>query len=268
MAFKRKRVYAPNPYIRTKKRAVRRRRVFKRKRRGGRSNKIVYTGNSSSTKSYSPYKSRKLSTRRYRAMLWRNTAHLMKWHSYNMHYATIATGATATLGGLESKPAVFNDFWGPSYIRTADTGINVPTFNETGNLIIRGGMIWMHLANENTEQVFYKIFLYSSETNAPTTAEIGATPSKSWDPRTEPDSARLYGKCIMAREGYLDNSGVIKIEHRLKPRKVDRNDWANERHVLYWIITCYNVYDITTSVTLKWQCGYDLSFCADASGTT
>jgi len=260
MAFKRKRVYAPAPR-RYRRKVVRRRRIFKRKRYGGRRERVVATGNSSANKYNAPYKGRKMPIKSYRKMLWRNTMHLNKYRSEANGVGTIATGTNAALGGLSSNPAIHNNFWVTPNLNQTDAGTNPPQFSESGNFIIRGGNIYMQLVNESQEQIFYRIWLFSSDGSYGSST---STPALTYDPRTQPDSARVFGTCISAREGYLDFNGCVRIDHKLHPRKQDRSDFSQGRHQLYWIVAVYNTYN-ASSITVNYQQGYSLSFTGDAN---
>jgi len=197
----------------------------------------------------------------FRKMLWRNTLHLMKWRTEANAVGTIATGTNASLGGAVGLPAIHNSFYNTPNLLVADTTLSAPQFSESGQFVIRGGNIYLQLINESQEQIFYRAWLFSSDQVPPS---ISSTQNLTFDPRSQSDSPRVYGTCVSAREGYLDFNGAVRIDHRLHPRRMDRGDFLQGRHQLYWIVCVYNTYN-AASITINYQSGYSMSFCGDAN---
>lgn len=256
MAFGRKRVYGKKPlsWGRTAKRSVRKR-TFKRSKR---SSGVNFTSNA--LKGFSlPYLSRKTSSRAYRRRLWNNTLDDIHYRSVQSIGVGFTTAASSVVGVVTyATPLKFagNPFWtAPGGARQVDTGTAIGAFR---NIILRGG-IWGMLINNTADiTVQVKFWLVWTAANAdfsfiPSNENIG------WDPTVTAEWNDKIGKPYFNNTLLLTPGESYKIERRIKIKKIDEYEWANNNRMPLVVVQVTNATGIV-SKTINASFYYNLSF--------
>ena len=231
--FKRKRTYAPRS-SRFKRRRFGR---MARRRRSSGGRAVAYTSQASRASAFG-FRSRRIRPRRYRQMLWRDSAMKTHYRSY------LAQSDDFTTSGLSTQCRVFYyptiefgaRFWTPAGGAVGvDTAVAVPTFQD--DIILRGGVISLCIGNSNQASIAdirVRIWLIVSDE----TPGIGATVppnglggastnfSRDWDPTVVADSRREFAKRILLqREALVQNGETLVVKYRLRTQKIDQEDY-------------------------------------------
>jgi len=266
MSF-RKRTYAAasSSWGKKGKRGMRkRRRTFKRK-----SGRSVNQTSKATHGSSLTFRSRKLSRRRFKKLLWNDTILSTHWRSLFAASTTIVTqtnSTTLTIATINPMRPSGVAFWtGAGGLRSTDIGVTPPLFS--GDITVRGGMWGMNFRNtSSTLPVSMKLYLGRTIGNP--TYSLPASSTTGWDPSIEPDLTKLYGKSYYSTIIQLEPGETWKIERRIGIMKINQYDWQSigglSPFVLY---TAANV-GHSTATTINVDTYFNLSFAADAIGTT
>ena len=211
-------------------------------------------------------------------MLWRDSAMKAHYRSILALSDSFSTPTGSISCGVFYYPTIeFGArFWTPAGGALAiDTAVPVPNFQD--DIILRGGMITMTLANDpdadDAADLHTTIYLIISDETPSVGALIPpdgstgtfATFSRDWDPSCVPDSTRVFAKKIlMKRQALLKSGETLVVSHRLRIQKIDQENYLNDNNKLYWVVktACNtgstNTYRVTAS--------YNMSFSGDAIG--
>lgn len=247
-------------------RPFKRRKVTRRRRRGGKS--IAFTSQNGGGRQLG-FKSRRVSGRRMRNILWRDT--MAKQH-YRSNMAAGNTITTFTNTNLMS--CIFAEALNLSgfFYSSAGGAINpdsataLPTFHN--DIIIRGGKIGIRVCNEldttaaNAGTINGVAYLIRSSKNfngssVPVSAFVG------WDPTLVTDFDTDIGKVIYRKQFLLRDADVMDIEYRLRVERIDVADYSNNFNQLIWIIMAGSI-DSPIAHTVRCTFYYNLSFTGDA----
>lgn len=263
MAFKRKRTYAP------KRNAFKKRKINRtRRNRGGGPKTLGYS--SLNTKDHVfGFRTKKTSRKAYKSHLWNSTL-------FNTHYRSILSNSSAPV-----TPATVNTglLLGTNMYRTGgvpfwttaggllqtDSSITPPLFK--GDIILRGGVWECQCTNTSTtNDVRIKVWVMRS-TNDPDFSFEPALPPVAWDPTAAPDFIKEIGKPYMFREIVLEQGNSYTLKGRFKLQKIDEVTYGRQGLSPLVYMLFHNV-GHATATTINVLYNYNLSFSADAIGTT
>lgn len=252
-------------------------RSFKRRRFSGRKGKRVNAYSTSGPlRRPIGYVAKKMSGRHWRSNLYRQTQHQTHYQSRFFISGANTTGVTVATGPLIVQPATMtatggagNPFWiNAGGAVTPDTGAALPLF--VNDIILRGGRIscTVSVLGDITNPVYVRMYLMRT-VPVPDFTLLPAALGMMSDPDDAADVTTKTGKIIMRREGMLnDDSSSMKVDYRLSPQKIDQIRFqSNTGAQLVWLITAANIHNATT-VPFNVVNGWNVSFSADAIGTT
>lgn len=266
MAGFRKRVFASRPFTRNVRRKLTTRRGRFNRRPGGRTR---FATQQYGAGSLVAMRGRKLGLKRWRRTLWNNTSTDTHYRSAFTVTLSQTTGTTAGTGSvvinfMESGATAADSFWlAANGAITHDSGGTVPTFNS--DIILRGGKIGMTyaVADGVTDTVLVRSWLVFLNDD-PDLALLSSPLSMSFEPTQLPDFATRVGSVISYRQAYLKyNQTVLSMEHRVRPRKIDRAVHAVAGKVFAIMTHVVNLTSATDVTVFKYK-HYNFSFTGDA----
>lgn len=223
MAGFRKRVFAgrvgPRPMKKTRR---------PKKRRSGRKTSAFTT--QSGHGGGITFKSKLMSKRRYRSLLWNDT--LM-----STHYRSVAANNTSMIANVNpnlATLAVFNlvdngagAFWVTAGGAVAPNAGAVPAVT-TQDIILRGGKYGFRITNpDNVTNDPVNITVFIIQTPMTPNLAVLTTPvATSWDPSIVPNFQRDVGRILYKKDFILKDEDCLEVERRLKCRKVDTGIWG------------------------------------------
>lgn len=241
-----------------------RRRVMKR--RGGKRT-TSFTSQSGVANSFG-FKSKKLSLRAYRGMLWRDSIMKQKWRTCQAFTQSQLSAADSSKYSIVLYDAFGNSaspFWTPlGGTVQADLGTAVPTF--IGDIIVRGGILGVRVTNQaaDASPLEIRIILFRTSTRQGSAPPVIANQSVGFDMTHLTDFNNFYGKPLVNKTVLLENSNVAEVKYRLKVQKVDQFEYSQFTKRYYWMIGVGNAETavaVNATVTQYWNA----AFVADAS---
>lgn len=222
------------------------------------------TSKSGFARAVGTFKSRRVSARRFRSNLWNST--LFKSHYRSVYGTSVveSTNVAANVGNVNGTLALHPDanlFWtGAGGANPLDVGGGIPGFN--GDIIIRGGIIGMTLANDLADTTSQKIKVFLVKTGKafdlagfPTSVQVG------WDPTIFPDFTTNIGRVLLSREVLLENVNSVDITYRLPVMKIEQVDFTLGKDQFFWILIGNS--PSGTSATYTRTAYFNLSFSGD-----
>lgn len=205
------------------------------------------------------FRSKRLSRRRYKSILWRDTLNKSHYRSVAATLNTTQANASPTVAVIDSADGLPDDFWTTGAgLQALDTGVTPPTF--TGDITVRGGKIGLtFMLDGATYPVEVSVWLVKRSNGTPpafTTGPYG------WDPSLVPDFYDDVGKIVMRRKKLLLDESSWNVEFRLPIMKLDQAT-HNTTNTYLWIWTVQDVSDGGTA-TVRVNNYHNLSFSADA----
>jgi len=195
----------------------------------GRQNSFVATQQHGGLSNLS-YKGRKMGLKNWRNELYKNTQFMAHYRSVFLGQDTYQTGTTQGsavpvryLPELGTSTSV--GFWtAAGGLQNLDRDVSPPDF--LGDITIRGGIIGLNVtvADSVTDLIAVSVYLtfIKSGTRDPFNY-INGTEPYNWDPQVQPDSSAGGWKVLKKWTAMLNyNNPSLAVEHRLKPRKIDR----------------------------------------------
>jgi len=275
MAFKRKRTYAP-------RRAAFKRRRPARARRSRRSRIRAYAGNDKPY-SYPKSRSRRLSRRAFKSLLWRQTITATKYKSILSQAGTVATPASYSNATTTAMWALglYNASTSPFF--TSAGGLNplsstIPTITDPtettaqfdSDIIVRGGL-WSFEVYNNTETadvsndlIRCKIVLVRTpQTRDDTIFQANLLPGQPAQ-YISADQARKVGKIILEKDFVIKDAESVKVEFRIPCQKIDVGSYMNEFKAYIVYLCVANGFD-TVAQTVRYRMNHNIAFCGDAS---
>lgn len=244
------------------KRAFKRRRITRRGR-----NATSYSGARGNATSV-PYKSRRLNPRAFQRILYRDTQAMQHYRSVGAGSGSISTPVgsnTMTISLLQAMDNGVASFWSTGGgVLAPDASAAIPLFR--GDITVRGGMVGLRLYGDGAYPSQLMIYLVKN-CPRPDSSIVTSPQPVGWDPTTVPDFTRDFGRVIFSRRMILEPLGMISVERRIWPMKIDQQSWGVDAQRLTWLIA---VADGDTSGQDNIRCVpyFNLSFSADAIGTT
>lgn len=213
------------------------------------------------------YRSKKVSRKRWKNMIWNAT--LQKTHyrsllSVTAGFLTPANSAQVqihTVGALPVNSGA--PFWGVAGgAQPESTGIAVPNFD--GKVVLRGGMVGIRLVNQviDSSPVQASVFLISPVNDAVFINNVSR--DYGWDPSIEPDFIRTVGKIIYRRSFLIENSNVVETRYRVGIKTFDPGQFTDQLNQLRWMVVIGNA-ENAVAVTVTTTRFHNLSFSADAT---
>jgi len=281
MAYKRKRVYAGRP---AKKRRMMKRRTARRRR-----STMTSTSRSLNPNSAFRPQGRKMSRRRWRNVLWRDTLAME-------HYKTIASDAitlntpsnifslqmTSVLafddtansefwkinGGLQDSGFGFVPLWGQP------NGAGIP---ELVSLVIRGGRFWCTVANPSTtdnvkvrvQLAYIKASLRNiTDTGVSNTAAdwlaaiIPGNRPITWNIAEAPDYSQYFYQPVVDKIVDLKPGDDMNVVQKVKPVKIDCDKYRRGAGYfpIWFIYGSQNVDNTVGGSPINVITGYNMSF--------
>jgi len=238
------------------------------------------TTNRASSASSLGFKNRRITTSRFRRIIWRDTLSAQHWRSVGDTNVVQATPNNIVQGNLSVNNALANNFWTTGGgAQPVDTAGTVPLF--TGDITLRGGISRITCTNrvnpvdtQPSDPVRVTIFAVWTK-KAPDASVVLPTPPSvvgtMWDPSLVPDFVR-YGKVMFKREALLKGDGeVISCYFRYKPQKIDQNVFNASGGRLQWFVVVSqtsNTEAVAQAENIDIVTSWNLSFSGDAIGTT
>lgn len=244
-------------------------RPSKRRRAGGRRNSTVSTKSSSGGQL--SFRSKRLSRRRWKSMLWNATLQKSHYRSNTSQQTSLFTPTSPANVGIIMLDAIQNGgnpFWTSSGgTFPLNDGGTVPSF--AGDVILRGGKVGISFANQllDSSPIKCELFLVQSKLNG-SSAFIPGSALAGWDPTLIPDFRNNVGTIRLRRRFMLENSNAVSFEHRIGIQKIDTAAWNLTLPNVaggkwYWILTVQNLESIV-SAAITCVRYHNLSFSADA----
>jgi len=272
MAFKRKRVYAPRRAVRKKSRRTFKRRARRVKAQLGNHQPVAFRRN---------YK--KLSKRRFRNLLWRQTMTAHKFHSYYAQTDTITTPASASGSTTKVQWALgvgnhsYEPFWtangglqaNSAAIGTiADPTESKATFNS--DIIIRGGTFSFEIYNDtetgdvNNDIVRCKVILMkTSQTRDDADFQAMLIPGNPIFMNT-PDVQRRVGYVCCERDFTIKDGESASMQYKIPCQKIDVGAYMNEAFTFILYVTVANGFGASAQ-PCHFRYGHNITFCGDAA---
>jgi len=158
-----------------------------------------------------------------------------------------------------------NEFWtGAGGLRSVNIGITPPLF--VGDITIRGG-IWGMMFRNTSTTLPVSIKIYIGTTVAFPNYTVPSSSNIGWDPSVEPDLSQNFAKFNFNNTVQLEPGETWKIERRVGIKKVDKSVWDQTGYMPMVLISAFNV-GHATATTINIETYYNMSFAADAVGTT
>lgn len=245
-------------------RVVKRRRFVRRKAGKRTSNFTSQFGHGGGMR----FRAKKLSASRWRRVLWNDTLSGVHYRSNSVSTSTINTPAF-----IDTMKTAFSSafrFAGQQFYVASggaiapDAAVVLPIFE--GNVVIRGGVIGMRIANvfdtldTNRNTLHGFVYLVKTTKNF-SSATIPSTVSLGWDPSLIPDWNTNIGKIVYRKQFLLRDGDTADIEYRLKINKLDIGDYIADKNTYLWIVAAGNV-DVSASRSLIYSMYYNMSFAA------
>lgn len=240
---------------------------------GNRANVSSWTAQTGVGKGIRP-KSKKLSAKKWRSILWRDTLAKTHYRTNGTGVTNIISDTTAGQGLLLEVLPTFVGAPGPTTVfwTTAgglvppDTGAAVPTFG-TGDMVIRGGQIGIAVTCPDavTDECVLRLWVVALKSR-PDRSILPATVSYGSQPDAAPEFNSQYGKIIDYKEATLNNSyPSFTYVRRLRVSKIDQEVYGTilGGPQIAFLVSLVNMQDTTanTMVGVTW---HDMSFSADA----
>lgn len=212
------------------------------------------------------YRSRRLSRRRWRNVLWRDTLAQQHYLSSSTTFTTFSLGGTANPATVDSDVgnagAIPNSFWTTAGGANGADGSTMPTVH--GDVVIRGGRISIEFLNPdnttNPQTVFVRLWLVQLKDEWDSTIPA-TTLFKLDDFSRENDFHSKFGRVLRKWEFPLRTEGSWKVQHRLPVRKIDQDVFGNAGGNYIWYYAMYGSEDINTIINVVY--GHNLSFSAN-----
>lgn len=214
-----------------------------------------------------PFRSRKISGRRYRSILWNDSILRTKYRTnfaFTQGQTTPLTSSAMSVvlydafGNTASPPwtvgggALANDF-----------GTPVPIFS--GDIIIRGGVLGIRISNQSADSQpqEVKVFLLVTP-NRSTTGAALAPPAISdqpvgFDLSQLTDFPSIYGKVLYSKTALIENSNVVEFVYRMRTHRIDRYQYAQAAKRFYWVVAVGGTETAaasTATVTQYWNASF------------
>jgi len=273
---------------------MRQRRYFPRKpvyaRGARRGPRVTYQ---TATKGYyqsTGFRTRKLGSRRWRNVLWRdtqsNTHYRSHWAITALYMVPVNTMDTALVNCEPMVSTLFGNtveadpFWlGTGGLQPHETGKPLALFGDN-DIILRGGIASLVFAPATTSLIPLKVRLWVVRTNpiidpAIILAIQGVAKGVNWDPTLVPEFRQDFGKIIFSKEILLEpGAQPTQIKWRQQVQKIDQATWQGSTgppvvpgaNKLYWMwmVIPNSVQATPTSEPLYIQKGYNVSFSSDS----
>ncbi|ALE29735.1 coat protein [Lake Sarah-associated circular virus-34] len=270
------------PFVKSRRRV--RRRTFKRRRR----NAIVTTSRLLTASNPFGYRGRRLSKKRYRSALWRDT--LFKTHYRSIRSQSIAlpipnsnSGETVTFLQCFDTTDV-TTFWKTlGGLEQANFSTGVPWDAGTTNpesITIRGGRLWISANNRSGQSEsprirFQLVFLKGALRNSPDTGQsnsawdyltsvVAGIKPIGWDVTNAPDYSMYCHPPVLSKSFDFRADDTCDIFWKIKPVKIDTAAFTRGGGWFpVWFVTMSTHFDASTgSDDFKIQLGHNLSFAA------
>lgn len=256
--------------FRSRRRFGRRTRRFRKSTisRGSRSRAVSYS--TQSTRGTKPvyFKSRKFNPRRFRSQLLLDTRSNAHYRSIGQVEGGISSAATPDDMTITNISVLTNGvaaFWfATGGCAPIDTAISVPFFQ--GDIVVRGGKWTFSFINNSVDVLKVFIWYYWSIERPDFTLLPPVVPA-SWDPTVMPDFRNSVGKILKSEVHILKPADGINWERRLSAMKVDQVAYNNSGNLPHILIGVQNLSSFNAR-SGSGQTGFNLSFSADAIGTT
>lgn len=196
---------------------------------------------------------KKRSHRAYINNLYSSTNFREKYRSVLTREGTISASNAGTTADVTTQAFIPLDFYGINGF----TGQG--TFNDTGDIIVRGGESKLMLHNDMIDPLNVTVYeIWFKETDS---AAFPVAPDAAWDPTLLEGWYRDF-KLINQREFNIREQDVVTLKRRIRPFRTNMEDWAAGNKRMYWVIKTYNPAG-TTGGNLRWHISHNLSFVAD-----
>lgn len=214
------------------------------------------------------FRSRRFNGARFRRQLIMDTRAMSHYRSYGQVPGTINSAAITQSMELSNISLLTNGvagFWfAAGGAQPIDTGITLPLFK--GDITLRGGK-WTFSAINNSTKILKVFAWYYWSIKRPDFTILPAGPLASYDPTITADFANSIGKVLKSEVYILKPGEGFNWERRLRPMKVDEVMYNNSGNLPHLLIGVQNLTDNTIN-GIAAQTGFNLSFSADAIGTT
>jgi len=241
------------------------RRRFRRRRTGSlaRTRGISWTSQSGGSRGIA-YKGRKTSSRAWHRILWRNTVAKSHFRSNAAQSSIVTTPALATVMITNQRQALnaTGAFWtAAGGTVPLDVGATVPIFN--GDIILRGGKVGISFYNTSaTVPLYIQLFLVR-DVPRDVLANIPLNPAVGWDHTHVPEFHTDIAKYIITQKQFtIKPEEACQTEVRLKPMKIDQQDWVVDQQQLTWLIAITD-YDGVAATPVRITHYHNVSFSGD-----
>jgi len=251
----------------TRKPSAPARKVIRRRRRNRRRAKTSsFTSQSGVANSFG-FRSKRLSTKRYRNMLWNSSILRTKIRTnsaFTQSQASAANSAQYTVGIYDAFGNTASPFWTASGGAVApDFGVAIPTFN--GNIVVRGGVLGIRVTNQSadTQPQEVRITLIRTGDRQGVAPPAIANQTVGFDITQLSDFKQFYGTPLVNKTVLLNNDNVAEVKFRLKVHSVDQFQYSQLTKRFYWVVAVGSTGSAAASsatITQYWNA----SFVGDA----
>ncbi|MGN5495168.1 hypothetical protein ACLJCJ_09340 [Campylobacter coli] len=174
------------------------------------------------------------------------------------------------------QPFISAPFWTSAGGATdINFGVAPPLFN--GDITLRGGFarifIGAYPENVPLRVRVWAIWAQPRPSNTLYTGINNSNQPVEWDPSIFPDFTTQFGKILYQKEAIVPVGESFNMVHRFKPQKIDTPRFVGAAgqpsgSSLWWLVSCANLDTNLLSAQITVVTSHNLSFSADAIGTT
>jgi len=211
------------------------------------------------------YKTRRIGRTAWRRKLWNDTIAKAHYRSNGATSAITTTPVSATSLVTVQRGAIGvagAAFWTAAGGATSlDAGTPVPIFQD--DIILRGGKVGISFYNASTVAPLYIQCFLVRDMPREVLANIPLNPALGWDHTHVPEFFTDVAKYIMTQKEFtIQTNQVAQVEYRLKPMKIDQQDWVVDGQQLTWLIAITD-YDGVAANAVRITTYHNVSFSAD-----
>lgn len=231
-----------------------------------RTRSLAYTAQSTTAPRFG-FRSRRLSRRRFKSLLWNSTIAKNHYRSLSVFNQSTIAGPVAGFGVVVPYSMLRHavPFFAAANVQSTDVGVTVP-LSWNGDIIVRGGQFsaTISIPSTSADVIRIKVWLVwaNNNPNTATTIVPVLAQADAWDPSVNPDF-KEFGRVTETRESllnYINNS--VDFVWRLPVLRIDQGIYNVGGHQPYLFVQASNQTS-AAAVTVTVLRRYNLSFSAD-----
>lgn len=200
------------------------------------------------------FRTRRISKRRYRRILWNDGILKTHYRSIGAQSTIVNTPNNVVQAAFNLVKALDNGagvyYTGAGGLQPVDGGVAVPTFG--GTITLRGGVSRLTLTTRSTDDCV-RVRVWAVWTNmAPAALPVTGTVPLDWDPSVIVSFQRNVGRVLFSREALLlPGANAVTYTYRFRTSRVDKEVFQNNGNTLYWFYTVMQTSNADIGPTLE-----------------